>query len=164
MKIIVMSDSHGESSAVEKVVKLHEDADLFVHLGDGEKEVHLLTQTIPWFAEKLFFLKGNCDSGRLLKPTHTQIIMPLPWRHRFFAAHGDMLQVKYGTARIMHEARKAEADMVFYGHTHTRDCRYEDGLYIINPGSLGCPRDGTPPSYAVISVSSKGILANLVDV
>ena len=39
MKIIVMSDSHGIYSSVRKVINLQRDADLFVFLGDGEKDM-----------------------------------------------------------------------------------------------------------------------------
>ncbi len=161
MKIIVMSDSHGVLPAAERVLCLHADADLFIHLGDGEREMSRLCSTMPDLAERLYYLKGNCDTGRLVQPTHTRLVLPLPWGHRIFAAHGDAYQVKYGTARIAFEARKEQADIVLYGHTHVRECRYEDGLYVINPGSLGCPRDGSAPGYALISISGKGILPNL---
>ena len=163
MKIVVMSDSHGSYAALRKALQMHEDADLFFHLGDGEHEVHLAAQTFPWFAGKLYYIKGNCDFGHEIDPAHRQLTLTLPFGHRIFAAHGDRFQVKYGTSRMAYEAQKEQADILLYGHTHVRDCRYEDGLYIINPGSLGCPRDGKPPSYAVISVSEKGILANPVN-
>lgn len=162
MKIVVMSDSHGDADAVRKVVQMHADADLMIHLGDGEREVGLAMEEFPLLVHKLRFLKGNCDYGHLIEPTYDRLIQKLPSGDTIFAAHGDHYQVKYGTARMEHEARQAKAEILLYGHTHTRDCRYEDGLYIINPGSLGCPRDGNPRSYAVISISIKGILPNIV--
>lgn len=161
MKIIVMSDSHGLFSAVQKVVQLHADADMFIHLGDGEREMSRLLHTDPTLADRLYYLKGNCDMGTVIPGTQRSCTIALPFGHKIFAAHGDMFQVKFGTARIAYEARQAGADIVLYGHTHVRDCRYEDGLYILDPGSLGCPRDGGKPSYALISVSEKGILTNI---
>ena len=163
LKLIVMSDSHGVSTGVQHLLELHKDADLFIHLGDGEREVNRLLQVYPWFAEKLLYLKGNCDSGVLVPQTQRYRVYTLPFGHRLFAAHGDYYRVKYSTARIAYEARQHGCDLVLYGHTHVRDCRYEDGLYILNPGSLGCPRDGKPPSYAVVSVSEKGLLPNVTD-
>ncbi len=162
MKLIVMSDSHGNLRAVQKIFELHEDADLFIHLGDGEREVNTLLQKMPWIQEKLHYIKGNCDSGALIFQTVHQLVLTLPYGHRIFAAHGDYYQVKYSTARMAYEARVHNADLLLYGHSHASDCRYEDGLYIINPGSVSCPRDGKPPSYAVVDVSESGILANIV--
>ena len=161
MKILVMSDSHGASPAVERVLRMHEDADMIVHLGDGEREMSRLLDLVPWLEDKLFYLKGNCDTGRLIYRTQRTLTQSLPYGHRLFAAHGDALHVKFGTSRIVYEARSAGADIVLYGHTHVRESRYEDGIYIINPGSLGCPRDGKAPGYAIVDVLPGGVLVSL---
>ncbi len=162
MKLIVMSDSHGNLHAVQKLFTLHEDADLFIHLGDGEREVNALLQRMPQIQEKLHYLKGNCDSGLLIFQTMNQLTLTLPYGHRVFAAHGDYYQVKFGTARMAHEAAANHCDLMLYGHSHAADCRYENGIHIINPGSVSCPRDGGAPSYALIDISESGILPNIV--
>ncbi len=162
MKIVVMSDSHGSYSAVKKVFDKHPDADLFIHLGDGEREMNTLLLTNPQLQDKLCYLKGNCDYGHLVFRTENELALTLPFGHRLFAAHGDKYQVKFGPNRMKFEARALNADIMLYGHTHVRECTYEDGLYIINPGSLGCPRDGLRPSYALIDVSESGIMPNIV--
>ena len=42
------------------------------------------------------------------------------------------------------------ADIVFIGHTHLPMIREVDGIKIVNPGSVGQPRDGIPMvSYAI---------------
>ncbi|MBR1528376.1 MAG: metallophosphoesterase [Oscillospiraceae bacterium] len=161
MKIIVISDTHGNYQALQKVTLLHEDADMFIHLGDGERELYQLFNTLPWTEQKFHCLKGNCDYSQEMTLFRT-LTLDLPYGHKIFAAHGDHFQVKFGTARIAYEARQNQADIVLYGHTHVSDCRYEDGLYILNPGSLCLPRDGKKPSYALLDVSEKGILANIV--
>ncbi len=162
MKLIVMSDSHGNLKAVQRILELHEDADLFIHLGDGEREMNALLQKMPQIREKLHYLKGNCDSGALIFQTMQQLVLTLPYGHRLLAAHGDYYQVKFSTARMVHEARELHADLILYGHTHAAECRYEDGIYILNPGSVSCPRDGMKPSYALIDVSESGILPSIV--
>ncbi len=164
LKIIVMSDSHGVLSSVRKVVRLQHDADLFVFLGDGERDINQILLSEPWLEEKLLCLKGNCDGGLLIPKTAIQLEYTHPYGHKIFAAHGDRYQVKFGTARMVWEAKERSADIVLYGHTHCRDERYEDGVYILNPGSLGWPRDGKKQSYGVISVSENGVLTNIADV
>ncbi|MBQ8928135.1 MAG: metallophosphoesterase [Oscillospiraceae bacterium] len=161
MQIIVMSDTHGAAPAAERVLRMHEDADLIVHLGDGEREMSRFLDTMPWLEDKLQYLKGNCDTGQLIYRTHRTFTQSLPYGHRLFAAHGDAFQVKFGTARIVYEARKAGADIVLYGHTHVRESRFEDGMYIVNPGSLGWPRDGQAPGYALIDILPTGVLVSL---
>ncbi len=163
MKIIVMSDSHLDQQAVQKVLELQEDADLFIHLGDGEREMNRLLQSHPWLGEKLFYLKGNCDAGTLVPQTQQRLIYTLPYGHRIFAAHGDAFRVKFTTAPIIMEAMRQNCDIVLYGHTHIPMNRYEDGMYILNPGSIGCPIDGYPASYMLLSISEKGVLPNIVE-
>lgn len=41
-------------------------------------------------------------------------------------------------------------DYIFLGHTHYRMYKKAGNTNIVNPGSLGQPRDGEPPSFAVI--------------
>lgn len=134
---------------------------MFIHLGDGETDLYQLFHDESWIRQKFYCLKGNCDTG-LNPDTYPTLTLPLPYGHQIFAAHGDKFQVKYSTARIAYEARQKQADIVLYGHTHSRVCSYEEGVYIINPGSLGYPRDGKKPGYALIDISEKGVLPNLV--
>ena len=35
MKIIVVSDSHGREENLKRVIEMHRNADVFLHLGDG---------------------------------------------------------------------------------------------------------------------------------
>lgn len=158
-----MSDSHGNFAAVHKVVQLQRDADLFVFLGDGERDLNRVLLAEPWLEEKLLCVCGNCDGGTLLPQMRTQLDYTLPFGHKIFAAHGHRFQVGFGTSLLVREAQAHHADLVLYGHTHCRDARCEDGITILNPGSIGSPRDGKPQSYGVISVSAKGILTNIVD-
>lgn len=162
MKIVVMSDSHGAASVLRSVIEKHEDADMFIHLGDGEREMHTILRIHPQLSDKLYYLKGNCDGGMLIFRTELRLALALPHGHKIFAAHGDAFQVKFSTKRIEHEAKECGADIVLYGHTHVGDCRYENGTYILNPGSLGCPRDGKPPSYAILDVSESGVMPNMM--
>jgi predicted phosphodiesterase len=41
---------------------------------------------------------------------------------------------------------------------------YEDGIWLLNPGSAGCPRDEKYPSFGTIDVSEYGVLVNIADV
>ena len=47
MRIIVLSDTHQYYRNFETIVLRHPDADMFIHLGDGESEYQLLCRNMP---------------------------------------------------------------------------------------------------------------------
>ncbi len=159
MRVIVMSDSHGSYRAVEKIVTAQHNADIFIHLGDGEAECSKLRSNYP---DKTFYcLKGNCDCNSTLPQ---QLIIPVGSNHKIFASHGHNFNVKYSISMLLSMAKENSCDIILFGHTHFRYSGYEDGIYIINPGSCIIPRDGNPPSYAFIDVTDKGIFTNTVSI
>ena len=63
---------------------------------------------------------------------------------------------------ILEEAEANNCNIVLFGHTHERLCSYDNGVYVINPGSCSCPRDGLAPSFAFIDVIGKDLFVNTV--
>lgn len=158
MRMIVISDTHQNYRNLETIVRRNLDADAFFHLGDGESEYELLLRSIPEVADRFHYVKGNCDFGSY--PLFQTIdVMP---GHRIFAAHGHRYQVKYTLDHLTQAAREDGCDIALYGHTHQSKSIYENGVYVLNPGSASCPRDGNPPSYGLVDVSSAGIMTNVV--
>ena len=82
---------------------------------------------------------------------------------KIFLTHGADLGVKYSIGPAVSEARKFGADILLYGHTHIAYVGYEDGLYIMNPGSCARPRKGAP-SYGVIDITKAGIHMHTVEI
>ncbi len=158
MRIIVMSDSHGNYRAVEEIIQRNLNADMFIHLGDGERELDKAIVKFPHI--NVFHTKGNCDYGSFSQST---LELGLEYGHGLIATHGHLYGVKYSLEDLKKSAIKSKSDIILYGHTHIRYNKYEDGLYILNPGSASCPRDGNPPSYAYIDITEKGILTNIVN-
>jgi len=161
MRIIVISDTHGNYSALSSVFIRNSDADWFIHLGDGERELDRFIIEHPDFIEKVLHVSGNCDVGSL-SPEYT--VLPLPYGHKLFATHGHAVGVKSGLERLKARAEKLECDIVLFGHTHVRKNSFEDGLYILNPGSASCPHDGRKPAFGTIDISEAGVLLNIADV
>lgn len=152
-----MSDSHGNYNALEKIVIRNLNADLFIHLGDGQRELELISDNFP---QKNFrHVKGNCDLASL-SPAHLSI--RLTESVLLFAAHGHTLNVKYSLEGIINSAQQSNAAIAAFGHTHCGFLSYQNGLHIINPGSASVPRDGKPPSYAFVDITDAGIAANIV--
>jgi len=49
---------------------------------------------------------------------------------------------------------------VLYGHTHIQREEYRDGVYMICPGALD--NYAEKPGYAIIDITEKGIVPNLL--
>ena len=66
--------------------------------------------------------------------------------------------VTFELETIKEEARARKADIVMFGHTHKPHLEYcEDGLVVLNPGSLSYPRqDGRKPSYMLMELDRNG--------
>ena len=62
MRAVVFSDSHGNYDVLEQIMERHkEDGDVFIHLGDGERELELIQYV--YNDKKIYFVSGNCDWG-----------------------------------------------------------------------------------------------------
>ncbi len=158
MKIIALSDSHGSTFNIKALLKMHPDADLYVHCGDGcEDFIRLCNEKkLPCLA-----VRGNCDVYSKT-PLEESIVIG---DKTLVVTHGHLYSVKSTTQRLMEEGSKRQADIILFGHTHEPLSLYidEEGFekpfYLINPGSIAQPRSGNP-TYALIEIRENGVLAS----
>ena len=157
MRIIVMSDSHGLTSAVCRIIEMNiGHADMFIHLGDGEKDVEAARSFFP--DADIRAVSGNCDSGGA--PSSMVIDAE---GIRIFCAHGHRFFVGGGTETLRSVARDNDCRIALFGHTHIRHESACDGIMLLNPGSCACPRDGKSPSFASIDITDEGIVMGIFD-
>lgn len=157
MRIVVISDTHGNISNFERAVFQQPKADLFIHLGDHESDVDGIRLYLR--DRNILRVSGNCDFGSQIPDEGETVVSG----KRIFFTHGHRYNVKYGIGGAIAEARRREADILLFGHTHIPVSTYEDGLYIMNPGSLGHPRV-SGPTYGVIDITNAGVVLNIVEV
>ncbi|MGN0545060.1 MAG: metallophosphoesterase family protein [Acutalibacteraceae bacterium] len=148
MRILVISDSHGMPSHIMEAVELHPEADALIFLGDGEHDLEMIENCcdIPQIVK----VAGNCDFSSRLPLCR---IITLGGK-KIYCTHGHSEHVKHGVDELLCCARREDADIVLYGHTHAVVTDYEDGLYIMNPGSI---RDG---NYGLIDIVPGGVMLN----
>ena len=91
MRIIVISDTHGNYKALESVLLRNSDADWIFFLGDGERDLDTFLMLHHEFTEKIIAVCGNCDACSM-NPGY--FILPLPGGHSIFATHGHYYAVK----------------------------------------------------------------------
>ena len=128
MKILVLSDSHGDMWRLREIFSRERGFSLCVFLGDGERD---LEPFFPMPDVPLLAVRGNCDLASSL-PTK---LITREGGKTLFLTHGYEQFVKYGLSALRSAARDAHADIALYGHTHVPVQEYDDGLYIMNPGS-----------------------------
>ncbi len=153
MKILVVSDTHGDFNSLLRAVKAQPDAEVIVHCGDGDEQVQLLKETIK--DKMIVGVRGNCDWNSFLPSKETLKICG----KKIFITHGHLYNAKMGLYKVVCAAREESADILLYGHTHIAMNTYEDGLYVMNPGSCS----GYMASYGIIEITENGdVLTNIV--
>ncbi|RKJ38413.1 YfcE family phosphodiesterase [Acutalibacter sp. 1XD8-33] len=152
MRILVTSDTHGDSSSLRRAILAQPEAEIVIHLGDGGDDVDYVRPSFP--AKTFLQVRGNCDWGSALPPTGEYETE----QGKLFFTHGHLFGVKSGDYEILSAARDRKARVVLFGHTHQPRQDYEDGLYIMNPGRLS----GWEPTYGTIDLTPQGIVLNIV--
>lgn len=156
MRIVVISDSHKRSDIIEKILYEQQAATDVFFLGDHANDIEDLQYI---FSDKRFHIvSGNCDYFSALPSSAVANVGGV----KIFYTHGHTLSVKYGTERLKDTAKQNNCKIALYGHTHISKILYEDGIYIVNPGSCSCSRDFRE-SYAVIDIEKNGIMPIIVN-
>ena len=115
MKIIVFSDSHGNSRVINRVLSMHVDSSGYsIHLGDGAYDFLAIA---PLYKNLRFAaVAGNCDRASSMTAP-TELLLSID-NFRLSLCHGHKYGVKFGTARLIKYAADAGADIALFGHTH----------------------------------------------
>ncbi len=149
--LAIVSDSHGDYNGLERVLAENLRLDGLIFLGDGLREFEDLQSVHPLLP--MVGVPGNCDLG--YREPHTRFYQDHDLK--LMLTHGHFYHVKTGPEYLLDAARAAGAAAVLYGHTHREKIEREaDGLWAINPGSLGFSK-----TYALLELSESGIQAEL---
>jgi putative phosphoesterase len=138
MEIVVVSDSHGRIEVLSQIRERHPYADAYLHCGDSETdEDHLDSFASVQGNNDMYY---NYPESRVIDLGACKILV----------IHGH--QHYYGTRvrDIAARAKKIGCTMAFFGHTHTFFTSIEDGVLMVNPGSVHHNRDGSQPCYALV--------------
>ena len=131
MKLLVFSDSHGMPLYMRETLEKHRDVDAVIFLGDGQNDFQMMRALFPNIA--FYSVRGNCDLGCADMPVRE--ILDLDGA-KIFCTHGHLC------------------------HTHEALETYDDGLYILNPGSCS----GFRATCGLVDISPAGILTNILHI
>ncbi|RUL51121.1 metallophosphoesterase [Lysinibacillus antri] len=140
MKLLVMSDTHGDAEVINRVRKAHENVDAIIHCGDSE---------LPFdhpYLEGVKKVRGNCDRDTRFPEEEL-----FEWNDvKVFIAHGHLLNVKATTMNLLYRTKELEANAAFFGHSHVLGAELVDNILFVNPGSLLKPRGIAEKSYVIV--------------
>lgn len=141
MKIVVISDTHGDTSAINQVLLRERGVDLYLHAGD----VVAPKEAINPFAA----VRGNCDG--FYRQDYDKV-------YEYKTPFGKIHMEHIPLSDIMVEALKLEGVRIFiHGHTHVRKVEKDGEAYIFCPGSLTYPRDNNKGTYLILEVTEKEV-------
>ena len=150
MKILIVSDTHGHESNLEKVLERVSPIDQLIHLGDVEGHEDYIEALAECPAH---IVSGNNDFFSDL-PREEEFWLG---KYHVLITHGHYYGVSVGTERLKEEAVSRNIDIAMYGHTHRPETDIDDEVTALNPGSISYPRQwGRKPSYLIMEIDRDG--------
>lgn len=146
MKILVLSDSHGQIGPMKRAVQTEQPDEIF-HLGDHISDAEQLARLFPGIP--VIRVVGNCDSPA----SGVRVVQCERQGVRIFATHGHRYHVKFGYLRLKMAAQEAQAQVALFGHTHVPYCEQLPGLWMLNPGASG--------SYGIVKIENGTVTCEL---
>ncbi len=146
MKILIISDTHGDLRNLYTVLEKEKPIDSLFHLGDVSRD----DDEIRAIADcACAFVRGNCDWCSDERDFRDFGLLG----HTVHMEHGHMLPGSFDA--IAARAAALGADILLFGHTHSPVCVRHNGVYIVNPGSLSKPRQSDHrPSYVILNIEA----------
>lgn len=127
--VIVLSDTHGNIPAIEKLYPLFAECDYIIHLGDTSSDGQKIKSSFP---EKTYLINGNCD---LFKAGEDELVLDIEGV-KIFACHGDRYGVKRGYDRLAYKCLEEGCKVGLFGHTHAPIEKTVGEVTLFNPGTL----------------------------
>ena len=152
MKILVLSDSHGNVSNMLRAVE-RESPRMILHLGDCWRDGERLHDDCPDI--EFHQVPGNCD----FRPAESAEQLLFIEDKRFLICHGHTYGVKQSLLTAGFAAEEQNLDCFLFGHTHKPLVDMRGKTLFLNPGSIGDPRR---PTYGVVKLENGRLDGHIV--
>ena len=160
MKLMFASDIHGSAYYCRKMLEAYqaEEAGRLILLGDilyhgprndlpkeyAPKEVIAMLNPMK---NDICAVRGNCeaevDQMVLDFPVMADYALILYGERNLYATHGHI----YNENDLPPLKNR---DILIHGHTHVLKAEKREAYTLLNPGSVSIPKEGNPPSYAIL--------------
>ena len=160
MKYMIASDIHGSAFYCRKLLEAFEasGANRLVLLGDilyhgprndlpkeyAPKEVLAMLKGCK---DRIYCVRGNCDTEV------DQMVLEFPVMADYALLVIDGITIYATHGHVYHENHlppMQKGDVLLHGHTHVLRADQCGDITILNPGSVSIPKEGNPPTYAIL--------------
>ena len=160
MKILAASDIHGSAFYCRRLLEAleREEAPRMLLLGDilyhgprndlpaeyAPKEVIAMLNPLK---DRIFSVRGNCEAEV------DQMVLDFPVLADYWLLPVGQRMVFCTHGHIYNEDNlppMMPGDSLLHGHTHIPRAELCGDHWILNPGSVSIPKNGFPPSYAIL--------------
>ena len=160
MKYMIASDIHGSAFYCRKLLEAFEasGANRLVLLGDilyhgprndlpkeyAPKEVLAMLNGCK---DRIYCVRGNCDT----EVDQMVLEFPVMADYALLAMDGITIYATHGhDYHENHLPPMQKGDVLLHGHTHVLRADQCGDITILNPGSVSIPKEGNPPTYAIL--------------
>ena len=157
MKIVVMSDTHGNVQLAVKALRQNGKVDRLIHLGDHYRDAVAIAVGTRLHVDAV---SGNTD------------ISSEPWADRekileldgvrILITHGDIYKVKHGIDRLLEKAIEEDVQAVLFGHTHIAMKQRVGNILFLNPGCILSNNSGN--SYALLTLINGHVEGEIIKI
>lgn len=168
MKYMFASDIHGSAWYCREMLEQYEKsgADRLILLGDllyhgprndlpKEYDPKKVIDMLNGKKNEIYAVRGNCeaevDQMVLGFPVMADYAVMVLNGLNFFVTHGHLFNQD-------HLPPMKAGDILIHGHTHVLKAERMGAGFLLNPGSVSIPKEGNPPTYAVLDGQSFRIL------
>lgn len=153
MKFIVFSDSHEYTNGMDQAIARHPEIRHIIHCGDMACDMEYLRQVYG----TTHSICGVCGNNDFSAPEPYSHIV-LCSGHKIYITHGHREHVKSSLYLLRQKTVENGCDICIFGHTHRPFFEEQDGLTILNPGSIGYFRR----EYAIVEVTENAVKVQLL--
>lgn len=160
MKYMIASDIHGSAFYCRKLLEAFEasGSERLILLGDilyhgprndlpceyAPKEVLAMLNR---YKDRIYSIRGNCDTEV------DQMVLEFPILADYALIAVDGLTIYATHGHVYHAGNLPpvqKGDILLHGHTHVLKAEECGDITVLNPGSVSIPKEGNPPTYAVL--------------
>lgn len=153
-KIVIVSDSHGNRTAFEKLAGVFEESDYIFHLGDYCLDGGWIKKL---YGNKTFVINGNCDA---FATGEDEIVTEIEGV-KILACHGHKYSVKSQLNSLIYRAEELDCKLALFGHTHDPLIFETQKVMLINPGTLSKYSQNT---YCYLVIHDGKSVAKIVNI
>ncbi len=146
MRILVLSDSHGDCFTMKRAIEAQPTAEVVIFLGDGHMDFEHCKPLLE--NKKVYCVRGNndfhCDYPKNAIIEEGGV--------RIYLTHGYYEYVKSGLRGLLSVSRRNNCKLALYGHTHIQQEDNYEGIKMFNPGSI------RNDEYGIIDIINNGFI------